>query len=548
MRRNLDALKNTDFDLLIVGGGAMGAAIAWDASLRGLSVALVEAKDFASATSAGSSKLIHGGLRYLQNFELGLVAESLAERRMWRYVAPHQVKPLAFLMPLYNAGFMARFKLGVGLRLYDFLAARAKGPIPEMPRSRWLSAQEARVCAPTLHTDGLEGAFLYYDCATDAPERLCLAMVKASERAGAVVANYVRLDELTRDGDRITGGRVRDVLEGNTDDTPFEIRAKVTVNATGPWADYVMADAFNGKSPTRLLRSKGVHILTRALKRTDAAVAIASGGGHFFLLPWRDDVTIIGTTDTPYDGDPKDVTVTEADIAGLLETVNTALPDAHLTRADIIHAYVGLRPLIDEAPEGAESESYAASRKAEICDHAADDNLEGFISAIGGKWTTSRRTAETAVDLIAQKVGRALTPCATARTALPGGESPLEGLAQRLSADHPGLSGDVAAQLVKTYGDEAGAVLAGSSDPLTPLTSNRPELAAEVTYAVRVEMAKTLEDVVFRRTMLGVTGDPGEACLERAADILADELGWDAARRERELAVGRARFIAEESA
>lgn len=538
LKRDVAALKQRTFDVLVIGGGAMGAAIAWDAAQRGLAVALVEADDFGSATSAGSSKLIHGGLRYLNNFELGLVAESLAERRTWRAIAPHQVHERPFVLPLYGAGRLGRLKLGVGLRLYDFLAARAKGPIPEMPRHRWLGPDAARAAAPMLHAAGLDGAFLYYDCATDAPERLCLAMVKAAAREGAVVANHARLLSVLREGDRIVGGRVEDALGGDA----FDVRAAVTVNATGPWADHVMADAFGGVAPTRLLRSKGVHILTGTLARTDAAVAVMGRDGHFFLLPWRDDVTIIGTTDTAYDDDPADVSVTEDDIAGLIDTVNAALPDVHLARADIIHAYVGLRPLIEDAPEGAESESYTASRKAEVCDHAAEDGLDGFVSAIGGKWTTSRRTAEAAVDLIAAKLGRAPVACRTAQTPLPGGETSPEAIYDHVRARHD-LDAAAALALTRTYGDEADAVLAcGGAETLAP---GRSELAAEIRHAARAEMACTLEDVVFRRTVLGAAGNPGAAALGRAADLLAEELGWDAARRDHERARVMARFIPE---
>lgn len=543
MRRDLERLEREDFDLLIVGGGITGAAIARDAAMRGLRTALVEKKDFAHATSAANSKLIHGGLRYLRNFELSLVRESLRERRIWQRIAPHLVRPLRFLLPLYDAGAGARRMLGAGLMLYDLLAfdrGWLTDPDQRLPGHRWLAPGEALDDAPVLARAGLEGAFSYYDCQMYSPERLAFACVADAAAHDAAVANHLAAARfLLRDG-RVTGARVRDAIGG----TEFDIRAKLTVAALGPWADLFLEQALGRPMRHAITRSKGIHIVVPGLTNK-VALAVAARAGHFFVLPWRGS-TLVGTTDTAFDGMPDEVGVTEDDIAGLLATVNAELPEARLSRGDVLHAYAGLRPLVGS--DGADT--YRASRRAELVDHERQDALPGLVSAIGGKWTTSRHLAEHAVDLAVRRLDIPTDLCRTDTVPLPGGNiasvTALHDEARRIvpsaaDSDH----------LAKQYGAElAKIVRIGGEEPALaePLSPGAIELGACIAHAAREEMAMTLEDAVIRRTGLGQAGDPGKPALEAAARIMARELGWTEDRMRRETESLAQTFAARERA
>lgn len=533
--RSLSRLARRTYDLVILGGGISGACIARDAALRGLSVALVEKHDFGHATSAASSKLIHGGLRYLKNFELGLVRESLRERRLWELHAPHLVYPLPMLLPSYQGAKDSLWKLRAGLSLYDALAwdrSRLPDPDQRLPGHRALSPAEALTLQPGLAADGLVGALLFYDCQMYSPERLELECLLSAATAGARLVNYAEATGFAREGARVVGVRVRDRLGGEE----ALLRARLVVNATGPWADLMLDLLGPQGTHTHLVRSKGIHVVTRALTR-EVALMMSAGTGHFFLLPWRGH-TLIGTTDEVYEGHPDDFRVTEGDIAGLLDTVNHYYPAAALRREDVLHFYGGLRPLVDDAGEDAAS-SYQKSRRAAVRDHAKTDGVEGIVSAIGGKWTTSRALAEQVVDLAARKLERRVAPCVTGRVPLPGGAiGNFRRFVGELRSRHPGRPTAIVEHLARNYGARAGEVLAlAARDPAlaAPLREDQPEIGAEVLHAARAEWAETLEDVVLRRTGLGTLGDPGVAALVAAARIMAHERGWDRAERARQI-------------
>jgi glycerol-3-phosphate dehydrogenase len=514
-------------DLLVLGGGVTGACVAREAALRGLSVALVEKHDFSHATSAASSKLIHGGLRYLRNFEVRLVRESLRERRTWARIAPHLVYPLALLIPAYAGRSDDLGKLRLGLGAYDLLGfdrnLRADRD-QRIPGHRILSPAEALARQPDLPTEGLRGAALYHDCQMFSPERLALECLLSAAAAGARLANYAEALDFVREGERVVGLRVRDGLTGDE----HELRGGLVVNASGPWADLLLA-GLSERTALKVTRSKGVHVLTRALTREHALVA-SSRSGHFFVLPWRGR-SLIGTTDEAYAGEPDALRVTEADIAGLLATVNAALPAARLTRADVLHFYGGLRPLVDDPTARS---SYEASRRAEISDHAAEGGPEGLLSVLGGKWTTSRALAEKVVDLAARKLGRRLPPSTSAETPLPGGAvgnfGEFVAEARRRHPEHPPA---LVEHLARNYGARLGEVLHHAADPALarPLAEGLPECGAQVLHAVRAEMAVALEDIVFRRTGLGTLGHPGDAALAAAARLMGGVLGWTRAER-----------------
>lgn len=547
------------FDLLIVGGGVTGASIAWDAALRGLKVALVEKHDFSHATTAASSKLIHGGLRYLQNFELGLVRESLRERRLWEKNAPHMVAPLPFIVPTHGKGLKSTAALSVGLTLYDWLAYdrnRLDDPDKHIPKHRRLSRGEAIAMEPGLESTRLSGAMMYHDCQMFAPERLSLEMILGAADRGARVSNYTEVTEFIREGDRVLGAKVRDNRPGSGG-TAKEVRAHVTINAAGPWADRLMGALQGGKGARRLIRSKGIHLITRSLTQRHA-IAVPGKGGHFFLLPWRGH-TIIGTTDTVFDGDPDDFNVTERDISQFLSYVNDGYPAGSLRREDVLHFYGGMRPLVEdqtkvnvgEAAESAtdEPDSYSASRAAEILDHETEEGLKGAMSAIGGKWTTSRHLAEQVVDRAIAKLGLDARPCVTAETPTPGGEE-IEAwgaFADDAAQRYGQLFGEASSRyLARQYGAQLGRVAALAqidSRLAEPLSEFREDPGASVVWAVREEMAVTLEDVLFRRTGLGTLGHPGPEVMQHVAKLMAHELDWDQAETARQIKVAESRFV-----
>jgi len=538
MRRDLLRLANERFDLLVIGGGVTGACVARDAALRGLSVALIEKGDFAGATSAHNSKLIHGGLRYLRNFEIGLVRESLRERRIWQRIAPHLVQPLPFLVPLYNAGWKARATLSAGLSLYDVLSfdrGWLDDPAERLPGHEWQDKRKAIAEEPMLDAPGFEGTFRYYDAQMYSPERLALECIIHATLHGAAVANYVAAEKLLiRDG-RIEGAVAREAFGGGE----IEIRAKLTLLAAGPWADIFLNQALGKPTTHKLLRAKGIHLIVPPMTRTDA-LTVAAGGGHFFVLPWRG-MSLLGTTDTAFHGAPDDVGVTEADIADFLGFIDANLPTAHLKRSDVRHFYAGLRPLVDDGS----GDTYDASRRAELIDHGKDDGAEGLLSAIGGKFTTSRDLARKVTDTIVEKLNANTKQCTTATARLPGGNiARRAAFFESAKKDRPQLATE---HLGRLYGTRLDAMLetAGNRPDLLAPIGTTGDIGAQVLFAMREEMAMTLGDVVLRRTGIGQLGDPGVEALAKTADLMASELGWDGARRQREIdAVARTFQIA----
>jgi glycerol-3-phosphate dehydrogenase len=534
MKRDLRRLSDERFDLLVIGGGITGACVARDAAMRGLSVALVEKNDFAHATSAHNSKLIHGGLRYLRNFELSLVRESLRERRIWQRIAPHLVHPLPFLIPLYGAGWKARAQLAAGLTLYDALSfdrGWLDDPAQRLPGHRWFDAKAARAKEPALEGPELDGAFQYYDAQMYSPERLALECLRDAEARGAVLANYVTAEKLLLRADRVEGASVADAFS----DARFDIRATLTLIAAGPWADIFLATALGKRASHRVLRAKGIHLVVPSMTR-EAALTVAAKGGHFFVLPWRG-ASLLGTTDTAFTGDPDSVGVTESDIADFLGFIDAHLPSAHLVRSDVQHFYAGLRPLVDDNS----GDTYDASRRAELIDHAKDDGVEGLFSAIGGKWTTSRHLAQQIVDAVVAKLGKSADVCRTATIKLQAAPEKNIGVFAKHAAN---------AHIARMYGTRVAKVMAlaeQESDLREPLSPSG-DIAAQVLYAMREEMALTLDDVVMRRTGIGQLGNPGKAVLETVANMMARELGWNDRRHADEMASVEKNFRTQDSA
>jgi glycerol-3-phosphate dehydrogenase len=533
MQRDLAAMSRTPFDLLVIGGGITGACIAWDATLRGLKVALVDKSDFGSATTAATSKLIHGGLRYLKNREFSLVRESLRERKILSRIAPHCVFPIPFLVPAYARGLSRRRLLKAAMVFYDFLSLDKSLGLPpdkRIPCHRFLSPQEALREEPCLDPNGLEGAYVYYDCQDFNPERFCLEFIRSAVGRGAAAANYAEVVDLVRRNGRIEGARVRDKIAGKE----VLIRAQLTVNGTGPWADHVLG-LCKGVHERKVRRSKGIHVLTRPLTRRHALALFTPAGRHLFILPWRG-MSLLGTTDTEYVGDPDHVGVDRQDIDSFLATVNEVLPSARLTYGDVRFCYAGLRPIVEQDVESV----YEASRKYEVVDHEEEDGLQGFLTVIGGKYTTSRSLAEQVVTRALRKIGRGSVPCTTHKTRIHGGEidSWPEAVREAVEHDPFGLGPRVCEHLVQTYGSayrELYPFLESIPEARKPLCEGAPDLAAELWHAVKNEMCVSLSDFLLRRTGIGTLGDPGRACVDTCARKLSELLNWTPKKTQEEI-------------
>jgi glycerol-3-phosphate dehydrogenase len=531
MRRALSRLSSETFDVLIVGGGVTGSFTARDAAMRGLKVALIEMRDFASATSAHNSKLAHGGLRYLRNLEIALVRESLRERLGLMRMAPHLVRPLPFLLPLYRAGLAERAKLKAGLTLYDLLSFdrnRLEDPGQHLPGHRWIAPKDALAREPVLKAEGFEGAFEYYDAQMYSPERIALENLVDADAHGAAIANYVTAEKLLEKGGKVAGASLRDSMSG----TRFDIRARTVLVAAGPWADLFLEQATGGRAAHRLIRSKGIHVMVPQLAK--AALTIEAGEGHLFALPWRGH-TLLATTDTEFSGDPATVGVTQSDIDGFLATFRKYLPAAGLSRQNVEFFYAGLRPLVsDGGPKGG-GDSYNVSRRAELVDHGKEGLMDGLFSALGGKYTTSRDLAEKVTDALAAKLGGKFRPCATAKTALPGGRfERFDDMLRGYQKTWPGIS--ALRHLAHMLGCRLPLALKGARlTDLMPLNQSGDTLA-QVAFALEEEMALALEDVVMRRTSLGQFGKPAPEILDKVASQMAATLGWDENKRAAEIA------------
>lgn len=528
---NIDRMQGETFDLAVIGGGITGAGIALDARSRGISVALVEKSDFASGTSSRSSKLIHGGLRYLEHLEFSLVREALRERETLSRLAPHLSRRLAFLVPLYRRGLDSplgsnKLKLRAGLMLYDLLAGRRN-----VGRHRWLAPGEALRLAPALHSHGLRGAFLYYDCLTD-DARLVVEVIKAAAAMGAAVANYAAARAITRLDDNSYRIEIEDLAAARA----ITLRARVVVNATGVWADSV-ARLSDASAPRRLRPSKGIHITVPSEKlNNQTAVLIPSLGEQRFLfvIPWLGR-TLIGTTDTDYDGDLDDPVATREETTRVLQSAARMFPGANLSESDCISAFAGLRPLVG----GGGAATANLSRKEELF-----ESESGMITIIGGKLTTYRRMAERAVDLAARKLeikSRMNRRSLTERIELAGGrlDRDVKTEAEQAASDY-GVGVETAIHLIETYGGNFRAVLeiASESDELkNRLAADLPHIEAEVVYAARAEMAATVEDFLSRRTRIAlVARDHGRSCAARVANLMGRELGWSSAEAQEALA------------
>jgi glycerol-3-phosphate dehydrogenase len=525
---HLAALGGETWDLLVIGAGITGAAAARDAAGRGLRVALVDAGDIARGTSSRSSRLIHGGLRYLETYDFRLVFEASAERRRLLGLATHLVHPLPFLFPVFRGGPVGYRMLQAGMWLYDGLSL-----FRNIARHRMLPRDRALAEEPELRSDGLVGAALYYDAAVD-DARLTLANARGAHEAGAAVVPHAEVAGFLRDGKGITGARVRDCLSEGAE--AVDVRARVVLNATGPWSDAVRRLADPGITP-RLRPTKGAHIMLRRDRLGNRhAITFRSpvDGRVMFVLPWGD-FSYVGTTDTDYAGSPAEVRADEDDVRYLLRSANSIFPGAGLTESDVISTWAGIRPLLAPA-KGADGGLAASATSRE---HEIWRDRGGLLNIAGGKLTTYRVMASQVVDVavrgLKQDHGVQAGISPTAALPLPGDpHGPWEPFRDRVVAEAvaAGLGADTGEHLARAYGEDAEGVLAlARSNPLLAarLMEGHPYVWAEVLHAVRAEMALTLEDMLIRRLHLFYeAADGGLSIAEAVAGRMAAEpgIGW----------------------
>ena len=500
------------FDLAVIGAGINGAGIARDAALRGLKVIVFDKNDMCSGCSAISSRLIHGGLRYLEYGEIPLVYESLHERRFLREAAPHLVKPLRICIPIYTDARRGPLLIRLGMLAYDLLSFTKK-----MPRHDMLSSGEIREAEPGLESAGLRAAARYYDAQVTFAERLVLENLLAAQSAGAGICMHC---EVT--GIEVDGGAVSAVSYKDPQGREQKITASVVVNAAGPWVDRVLDVA--PRSGQRLIGgTKGSHIIVGAFDGapTDAFyVEAAADGRPFFIIPWYGQY-LIGTTDIRYDGDLDKIRASDAEVDYLLNETNRVFPRARLSRKHIHYAYAGVRPLPfkREGPESAITRRHIIRRNTDIA--------EGLVSIIGGKLTTYRSLAEQAVDKVGRILRRRLPSCRTRDSLLPGAFGLDEA---RAALEASGLlSPKGVERLISVYGGRAARLVSlCKSEPslARPLDAQRRMLAAEVAFTMREEFAQTLTDIVFRRMMVGLDAGQARDHYEDIAALAAAEAGW----------------------
>lgn len=515
----LAAIASECVDVVVIGGGIIGAGIARDAAMRGLRVALFEKHDFGSGTTAGSTRLIHGGLRYLEMLDFRLVRMDLRERETLLRIAPHLVKPLEFVMPFYGNSLFYRGKMKLGMTLYDLLSYDKS-----LPRHRFLTSAELKTLEPNLSRQDLQGALVYFDAQANSPERLCLENIIDACEHGAQTFNYAEVTGALYSSEGIHGVKVRDLLS----DDPMEVsvKSRVVVNASGAWFDRVAGRLTAPGSVPQIRTTKGIHISCPPVANRAIVVFSRVDGRLMFVIPWLG-YSWIGTTDTDFAADPTMAHATSEDVDYVLRSVRDYFQELDTTQ--IYFSNAGVRALVKE--KGSKS---SVSRKHRIVDgaHSGAGNL---ISVLGGKITGYRAIAEEVVDAVCGKLN-ANAPCMTAAIPLPGARG--GGKASDFSST--GLKAETIAHLFGLYGSRATEViqLAASEKHLRePLSPNAPDVAAQVVFAARAEQCARLVDFLLRRTLVGFSQDQGQSAVARVAALLAEEFAWSPERASAEISL-----------
>jgi len=533
----LAQLGRETFDLLIIGGGIAGACAAWDASLRGLAVALIERADFGSGASAHSLKVLHGGIRYLQHLDIPRLRESCAERTAFLRIAPHLTRPLPFALPTFGHGMRGKLPLFTAFQLLKvFTSGRNEGienQAQHIPAPFVMSRREFLRRFPAFDEAGLTGAGVFYDGQMLNPARIVYSIVRSTQDAGAIVINYCAAERLLIRNQRVEGVAVRDELSGAT----FDIRAKLVLNLTGPFAPTLHQRAQGGNPinvplsrdmavviKRRLLPDMGLGIQTR-YKDPDAW--LSRGNRHLFMAPWRGH-TLIGVNSKVYEGDPYELAVSEAEIQGFVDEIREAAPGLGVTRNDIAVVNAGLLPFGENLP-GQKDLSFG--KRSVLIDHATREGLSGLITGMTVRWTMGRLLGEKAIDLACKKLQVAARPSQTAVTTVHGGDfGDRDQLLVSIRAHAgPQLPEESIVRLADSFGTLSSEVLKQSDGDA--MLCDGKTLIAEVRYAARYELSVTLADIVLRRLDLGTGCEMEDKLLNECAKIAGEELGWDSERR-----------------
>lgn len=549
---NLRRLEAETFDLLIVGGGITGACLAYDAATRGIKTALIERSDFGHATSSASSKLLHGGIRFLQQLRFDKVRESAFERVYFQNLAPHLCRYVPFLVPTYPGFKSGRAFLAAGAAAYTAVSlgqnrkalySQNKVPLPGI-----IGRTEVIDRVPWLGADWRgTGALVLPECHMKNSERMTLALINAAANAGAVIANYASVVNI--DVSKRHVGPVTVSIEGGS---TFEIRSKLVANCAGPWLGKIDAAAIgDGKSPISSF-FRGAHLVLRKIQ-LECALALPTpqkiqgitgrGGRHVFLIPWRDHV-LLGTSYAPHNTDIDQVVPTEEDIEQLLEAVNSGLGSNLLTYDHIAHAFAGIYPI---TATDVRKEQYQGASDYIVTDHGKARGPRGYFSIFGAKFTTARKLAEIACDAIADQIGRPVAPCVTRESTVDSGDIPdPDAYQKRIAArDTINLDSRIVVNLYDTFGRDSEKILdLAADDPrlFKRIAQDRDDIEAEAVYCARNEMIVHLDDFVFRRTGLGTIGNPGKKAIEVCAALIGSELQWSADKVGEEVDRTLARF------
>lgn len=548
MQRNLNELSSKKFDLLVIGGGIYGACVAWEASLRGLSVALVEKNDFGSATSANSLKVIHGGLRYLQHADFRRMRQSIAERKTLLKIAPHLIHPLPVLVPTYGHGLKGIEAMVSALAINDCVSLDRNLGLSDaqkhIPRGRTISPKACLEMLPGISADGLTGGAMFYDAQVYNSERLLISFLQSASAYGAEIANYSEVVGFLSERENITGATVRDGLTG----IEFDIQARVVVNTSGPWVSEVLRKLTVSSPLQHQPLAKAMNLVIRPLFDHAYAVGISSrkrycdrdalinkGSRLFFVAPWRNK-SLVGTAYSPYDGDPDSLAVTEPEIEEFLHDFNAAYPSADLALSDVEFVHRGLLP---------SSEVYSGKGDVQLTKHYQlydhrNDGVTGLLTVIGVKYTTARGVAQHAVDTVFQMLEKTAPKSHSSTQPLHGGKIDQfdRFLQTALQTWCPQFPEESIRRLVYNYGSAYADILAylnTESQFSQSASSDLDVLTAEVRYGIQQEMAQTLGDFVFRRSELGSAGRPEESSLRKCAETMGQELGWSLAKTQAEL-------------
>ena len=520
------AIAAQTYDLIVIGGGINGVAVARDAALRGLKTILIEKNDFGAGTTSWSSRLVHGGLRYLEYFEFNLVRESLREREILLRTAPHLVKPIEMTIPIYAQGSRSYWEIQAGMVLYDLLSYDKT-----LPNHRMLGAAKLKQLFRHLEPQGCKGAAQYYDGQVEYAERLCLEIVLSAQAAGAEMLSYVTVTELKREGQRIKALTCRDSETGEI----FTIQGSdqaVVINTSGPWVDQVCGRGVRGEDPApvgttrKIGGTKGSHLFVERFPGApDQALYVEAltDGRPFFILPWLD-LCLIGTTDIRFNGDLEKICASDEEIDYLLQETNRVIPSAQLSRDSVVFTYAGVRPL----PYAEGKKTSSITRSHVLYDHAKEQ-VENMVSLIGGKLTTHRQVGEEMVDAALKKQGKPVGKSPARKALLPGATTTKPCL--KSAADR-----DVMAHLMTIYGvraDEVFALVEENAELGKPIVDGLPDIKAQIVYSVRDEMARTYLDICRRRTALAVRANYGFDALPVLEAVLKQYCGWTQERCDR---------------